>query len=212
MSIATDTPTIATIERLAMAKADHRRLKDELRINTATIAALARQLGEPAELVPAGQYLAQILTIEEKPDAAGDEWLILTWQILGGMLDGRRFHQRLHHRTRSGGNVIATMPKVQAIISAAGVYPLTSYRDLCGRPVQVTIRMRTRDGILQNEVVRVERFWQPATTAGQPMPVRPTAPIEHSDVSEPSETSERARIAAIAAGGHRGEDGKEGKS
>ncbi len=126
------------------------------------------------EAVPAGRYLATIVSSEMKPTKAGDgEYLELKFQIIEGEYRGRPLFSRLNLRNRSQQAVGIAKAELSSVCRAAGVMTPRDSAELHDVPMLLEVRCRKREdtGDMANEI----RGYFPREAAPETTPARARA-------------------------------------
>ena len=105
--------------------------------------------------IPAGKYLAAIITSEMKSTKAGNgHYLELTFQVLEGELKGRKVWGRLNLDNPNAQTVKIARGELSAICRAVEVLTPQDSTDLHNLPLVITVRCKKRQdtGEISNEI------------------------------------------------------------
>lgn len=126
------------------------------------------------ELLPAGDYVAQIIESEMRPTRNGNgEFLWLMMDILEGPLQGRKAYDQLNLINPNPTTVEMAQRTLSAICHATGELHVSDSEDLHFKPmtIRVSIRKSKDGGQERNQIRYLVPKDEPATA-----PARPAAP------------------------------------
>jgi hypothetical protein len=144
----------------------------------------ARASGEP---IPAGQYVAMIISSEMKPTKAGNgSYLQLAFEIIEGPHARRQAWARLNLENANATAVQIAQSQLSAICHAVGVLQPRDSVDLHNLPLVISVKCRKRQdtGEIVNEIGGFAKREQPAvqpasqaiSAASAPAPLATTPP------------------------------------
>lgn len=116
--------------------------------------------------LPDGEYLAQIVESEMKATKSGNgEMLKLTWQVMAGPLEGRKFWDQLNIRNPNEIAQRIALQSMKKICEAAGVGAITDSEELHEKPIYVKLKVKSDPNYGdKNEV----KGYRPYTQAAPP--------------------------------------------
>lgn len=125
--------------------------------------------------IPAGKYLAQIVTSEEKTSQKGHKYLSLELEVLDGPCKGRKLWVNLNLSHPDPEVVKFARAELAEICKAVGVLRPTDSVQLHSLPMQISVKCVNRKdtGELQN---RVKSYAPKASAAGQPQQANTSTP------------------------------------
>ena len=134
------------------------------------------------ELLPAGDYLAQIVESEMRPTRNGNgEYLWIGMDILEGQYQGRKAYDQLNLINPNPTTVEMAQRTLSAICHATGQLHVSDSEDLHFKPMTIRVSIRKpKDGGQERNQIRYlvpkdEPVAVPARPAAPQRPVRPAA-------------------------------------
>jgi hypothetical protein len=139
-----------------------------------------------SDAVPAGEYLVEIVSSEEKPTKAGTgSYLEFSFKVIEGNYQGQRFWSRLNLRNPNPVAVEIAKGELASICRAVGIATPEDSSDMHGEPLLVKVVQTTGpDGTVRNEIKGYKPCQDPATQQAPPKaaPAKPAwgkAPAKH---------------------------------
>lgn len=125
--------------------------------------------------LPAGEYFAQIVESEMKPTKSGSgEMLKLTWQIIDGPHENRKFWEQLNIRNQNETAQRIALQALKKICEATGAGSITDSEELHNRPVFVRLVVKADANYGDRNEVKGYRA-HVASAPAKPGPGKPPA-------------------------------------
>lgn len=153
----------------------------------------------PRELLPPGQYMAQIVQSEMRPTKAGNgQMLWLEMDVLDGPYQGRKLWDQLNLVNRNQQTVEIAQRTLSAICHAVGQIQVSDSEQLHFRPMQVTLAVAidSRDKHLLPAEQRKQNKVKGYGPVAAAQPARPASPTPTARPASP--TPARPAAAATA--------------
>lgn len=118
----------------------------------------------PSEAVPAGEYLVEIVSSEEKQTKAGTgSYLEFSFKVIEGEHQGHRFWSRLNLRNQNPVAVEIAKQELASICRAVGMPNPEDSSDMHGEPLLVRVVQTTSpEGYVRNEIKGYKACKDPA--------------------------------------------------
>lgn len=110
----------------------------QLQFNAANVAPQAS-----FDVIPAGDYIAQITESSIKPTKSGSGTVLnLTWTIIDGQFSNRKVFDRVNIQNQNPEAEKIGQSQLSSICHAAGVLNLQDSNQLHGRPCKIKVKIR----------------------------------------------------------------------
>lgn len=129
------------------------------------------------EPLPAGDYFAQVTESEMRPTKAGTgEYLKLTWQVLAGPFEGRKFWEQLNIRNPNDTAQRIALQSLAKICDAMGLAAIDDSDELHNRPVNVRLVVKEQAGYSPKNEVKGYSAHEPSKPAASKPAAAATKP------------------------------------
>jgi hypothetical protein len=128
------------------------------------------------DILPEGEYFAVIVESEMKPTKAGTgEILKLTYQIVDGAQEGRKFWENLNIRNPNEIAQRIALQSLKKICEATGAGAITDSEELHGKPLFVKLVIKKQEGYSDKNEVKGYRAHVPG--AAKPAAAKPAGGV-----------------------------------
>jgi len=127
------------------------------------------------EPVPAGRYSAMVTESAIKPTKAGDgEYIELTWEIIGGPHNNRKWWQMYQVKNKSEKAVSMAQADLSAICKAMGREGFDMTEDLHNHEIVVDLEIESQAGWSDKNRVPFLGYHSATAAPAEPAPAAPT--------------------------------------